>query len=788
MKKRILSLFIAAIMILSLIPVIAIPASADDPTAIAIIDGSFVGYKGWLKANDGQDRYTQRGNTFGVRSGYEVTKAYDGNNTTYANTYGVDNYYPMAYLNGSGELVVDSTYNNVDVDVDISEYLASGLGKYYGIYTFTLTAEAALDTITVYSGMNGDGSVDAKKAFDVLYSADGTHWTLAGSYTGMETASNWTSSTSSLATLNVNGNGDDASYVAVAFSGKDGQMKGNLWLFEVAVTGVLKGEPAPEPTPQVYEVGTAEELIAALTTHNTYQFTEDVIKLTADIVLPDNWAGRYVYGTFDGQGHTIYNLKGSFIWPIGNSVFQNFKISGKTAPDGEYFSVSAKGTSVFGGNATADEIKADETAIIRNVTNERDLIGTDNYNGGFFGALTIAGTVKFENCVANNKSLQAPEDKLDESSTYFGNNHKIGNFVGCMNSGTLICENCVNNGKVAGSQVGGFVGKYSGGCTIKLTDCTNTGTIIGMNGSGAYGIAGGFIGSMNNAQTDDGNTIKLIRCVNTGDILVANQGSKTNAIGGLIGHAGGGSGEQTRITITNCAVYGCTINTNGASEYAAPLVGKCSPKDSETFKITANSCYVSDVNVIGGMARKLIGVGTHNEDIEAVIAYNCVLNNVTEDGSAEWNSSKFTGVSVKAKATADNGAIDTDYYDLISKGTAGFAQKSTAGDKVRFIATISEDTFASGNIVKVGFLVTAKTAEGDEYGWNLSGTTLYTSLKANGMETWTPDNGDAYIFAATITDIPADTNGEFYATPYLVAADGSMIFGSTGTLVLGSGL
>ena len=129
MKKKLFSILLAAVMVLSLIPAIALSASAT-PSAIAITNGSFTGYKGWLKANDGQDRYTERGGTFGVRSGYEVTKAYDGNNTTYANTYGVDNYYPMAYLNASDELVVDTTYNNVNVDVDINEYLASGLGKY----------------------------------------------------------------------------------------------------------------------------------------------------------------------------------------------------------------------------------------------------------------------------------------------------------------------------------------------------------------------------------------------------------------------------------------------------------------------------------------------------------------------------------------------------------------------------------------------------------------------------------------------------------------------------------
>ena len=59
MKKRIFSFLLAAVMVLLLIPVIAVPVSATS-TPISIVGGSFEGYKGWLTANDGQTRYKQR--------------------------------------------------------------------------------------------------------------------------------------------------------------------------------------------------------------------------------------------------------------------------------------------------------------------------------------------------------------------------------------------------------------------------------------------------------------------------------------------------------------------------------------------------------------------------------------------------------------------------------------------------------------------------------------------------------------------------------------------------------
>lgn len=549
--------------------------------------------------------------------------------------------------------------------------------------------------------------------------------------------------------------------------------------------------------PVVYEAANEDELITAMLAHNTSKGTGETIRLTADITLSGRWAAEvtgkdkaYVYGIFDGNNKTIYNLTASsFVWPFGNAVFQNFTVSDKTAADGETFSLSGI-SALFGGNAVASEVKAGETVIVRNVTNERSLSGSGNFTGGFFGALTIAGTVRFENCTNNGDYLQSSDPSVDNS--YYNNNHKIGGFVGCMNSGTAEFVGCTNNGDVNASQAGGFIGIYKGNSTVTMENCTNTGDITGLSKSGkAYGVAGGFIGGFNNAAAIDGNlTITLTDCVNTGDIAVVYPSGtyRTNAIGGLIGHAGGSTdGKSCVITLTRCGVYGCTINTNGAGEYAAPLIGKCSPGNNDrVFTVTADSCYVSQVDVISDGARKLIGVGTSKAG--KVNAYNCVLNEVTENGSDEWNSSRYSGCNVAASAV--NGFVDTDALDVISGGAvAGYqTNDETAPSKVRFLATLPADLSA---YAKVGFVVTASYNGGENVkGWVKDSTFVYESVRANDglISADAVSEGASYIFAITIQNIAAGIGDvTFNATPYVVLNDGSIIFGRTGSFVISVG-
>ena len=1002
MKKRIFSFLLAAVMVLLLIPVIAVPVSATS-TPISIVGGSFEGYKGWLTANDGQTRYKQRAYTYGLRDTNPITCAFDGDAGTWTSAYSVVSYYPEQYLNASGELVRDNTYDNVNVTVDFATYQASGLGKYYGVFKFSLEGLAELNTITIKAGPDGS-KADSNKAFDILYSADGDHWAVAASYTDMTAPANWTSFADNVYTLNVPMGGVEARYVAYAVTTKSGQETGGLWLFEIAAEGTLLSEsvsitagsfegyktflsssnasrrkekitlssshpiahaydgnqtgtyaggtggvggyypslyindsgelvrddtyynvsqtvnfstyaesglgkyygafkftlaeltyldtvtiwagpdgsnvdnvkafdvlysadgiywsvgasytgmtaPANWTTAEndvftlkvpmggvvakyiafapsikdgqfnsslwlfeiaaagteidvsgstVYEVGTAKELATAILLHNVSKSTADVIRLTADVALASTWdnlGDRYIYGTFDGQGHTIYNLQASFVWPYGNCLIKNFTVSNKTASDGEYFSISGVGN-VFGGNAVASEIAAGKTAVIQNVTNDRDLLGSSNVNGGFFGSLTIAGTVRLENCVNNGDYLQ------NGGSGSANLNHKIGGFVGTMSGGTVVFVNCTNNGNVTASQAGGFIGIYDAGTTMTLTNCTNNGDITGLANGTAYGVAGGLIGGFNNSGTiGSDTTITITGCTNTGDVKV-NYTADTNkdcAVGGFIGHAGGSAGETVyNITIDNCGVYNCTIdavgddatygNTDSGKEYAASFIGKISPRGTE-HNIAAKRSYVNGVNVRADHARRFIGVGSFNTDIPAKAINLVVVNlnqlNVETGEVEEWSGARNSGCSMKYSAESGDIFTQTD-AGAITGGTAGFVQTADTNadevtDKVRFASTLGSNL---DDYAQVGYMIIATWGDSNIRGWTKSSKYVYTSLYApDGSGTTKTANqihsGDSVIFAMTIEEIsPYIGDVNFKAIPFVVLNDGRILFGRNGS-------
>ena len=779
MKKRFFSILLAVVMVLSLIPAITVSASATSPK-ITIKSGSFEGYKGWLKANDGQDRYKQRANPNELRN--DISKAYDNDPDTSANSFGTNAYFPEIYLNASGELTRDNTYDNVNEDVILSDYLASGKGKYYGVFKFTLAGMSNLDTVTVsdwYEDATDSESMHyPARAFDILYSANGTNWTVAASYTGMSDPSKWTltyfSSGWQTATVDTDMSGAEALYVAVAIRTPSDVLTSthDMRLYEITVTGT------PAVAPALVEVATESELRAAIA---AYGFsTTTTIKLTSDLIMTGGNVGE-IAGTFDGQNHVIYNLQdNSFISPLAGATVKNFTVSDKTAPDGAVMSGLTGRFSVLtwelpGGTSV-------QPTYILNVHNRRSTSNVDNYLGAFTYRINDGNYVVFENC-SNSGNI----------STKSNNNAKVGGFVGTLN-GNATFINCSNSGNITSSAAGGFVGAYSGVTTITMTGCTNTGTITGVVDGSAYGIAGGLLGGVSNGTAISGaTTVTLTSCTNSGDVTVRNDtgAEKEYGVGGLIGHAGGGSDSYgCTITLNNCGVYGCTIDASAGTSYAAPLVGKCSPGNRDNYTVTANSCYVSRVNVIGGTARKLIGVGSSKDG--KVNAYNCVLNEVTENGSEEWNGSKYSNLNVALSST--NYFADTDTANAISDGLAPVAQRAAAAEdtsKVRFLATLKDGALTSYD--KVGFFITASYG-GTVKGWNLSGTTVYSSILAAGAsksasEIYNGHASETYIFAATLSGISfaVPTDVTFNVTPYVVNSDGSVLFGLTGQFEISVG-
>ena len=563
-------------------------------------------------------------------------------------------------------------------------------------------------------------------------------------------------------------------------------MKKKILIMLLAAVMVLSLIPAiavsVSAVPAVYEVSNEDELIAAMTAHNTSKDPGETIKLTADITLSDNWPPvdqdskklLYVYGTFDGQNHTIYNsgVSDAFLWPCGNSVVENFTLSNKVAPDGDTFTMS--GTKNAFATPDATEIKAGEVTTIRNVTNERSLSSASNYTGAFFRGANIAGTIRFVNCTNNGNYYMCSTSNLtNTSSAYYGNNQKIGGFMGVVDAGTFIFENCVNNGNVVASQGGGFVGAYKSGCTFTMTNCTNNGEIIGVRGSNTYGNAGGFIGGFNNGGTLESNpTITLTDCVNTGNVKLATAQERSNGVGGLIGNLGSNaSGKNYTLTIRNCVVENCEIGSVYDSEMtytqgsAGAIFGKYS-NSAAGDTITIENVMVKNVNVTAGDSTK------------AALFFNAGANNaITLTNVCAFNSTYAGSVATGAYSIVSNIAASTNV-------TVNKAQGSTpAEDKMnlRFLGSIDTLQYLS-----LGYMIEINDGTATDYRF-VSTKTVYESV-LNGTGTLTKaDFDNRFILAIALEDIAANATLTFTVTPIALDIEENVTVGTAKSITLTNG-
>ena len=203
----------------------------------------------------------------------------------------------------------------------------------------------------------------------------------------------------------------------------------------------------------VVHISTAEEL------RNVAQDNTDYV-LDNDIDLEGNMPRKWHYsGTFDGNGHTIYNVPntGLFSAPDGGAVFKNLTI--------------------------------DNTSTL----------AVDNGFASF--AAFSRGSITFENCV----------NKVNMSSD---GRHMVGGFIGEAHGAgsTVTFINCRNEGEITGSlwETGGFIGLDAEGVNVTFTGCMNLGDV---KSNSSYGI-GGFIG-----QAHSSGTYTFTNCGNMGTIL-----------------------------------------------------------------------------------------------------------------------------------------------------------------------------------------------------------------------------------------------------------------------------
>ena len=228
---------------------------------------------------------------------------------------------------------------------------------------------------------------------------------------------------------------------------------------------------------------------------------ETDIDFEGEVCSPLGSSSSPFNGVFDGQGHTIKNIKinatENYIGLIGYS----------------------------------------QGAIIRNVIVNNDLSTTSNemasgniYMGGILGYLEPINECKIENCM--NLGSISHTNGNENTSIYIGG---IVGYSGNITSESLIVKNCANyggitfdKGNIAG--IGGIVG-YSNNANLNINNCLNAGG-IGVSGSSTPSFnqinIGGIVGSSR------GGTLRA--CVNLGSLHdLSSQDGITRGVCGYTG-------------------------------------------------------------------------------------------------------------------------------------------------------------------------------------------------------------------------------------------------------------
>lgn len=245
-------------------------------------------------------------------------------------------------------------------------------------------------------------------------------------------------------------------------------------------------ELLPETQPQTIEIGTPEELLAAARRINEgrYESRRDTYLLTADIDLagvewtpmglnnrvlefapdfeterdPNVWGFN---GTFDGQGHTIYNLtiteeQGAALLAREEQNFPDRNLGGA----GFFYRIGAEGV--------VKNLRMENASVLVPVD------GEENYSSAAILAVSCMGRLE-------NVSVQGQVRGVQETGGLVGTLGGMLDIVYYLDGTfetTAVAENCSADVEVSGySSIGGLAGSLHYGI---LRNCTANGTVTAI--------------------------------------------------------------------------------------------------------------------------------------------------------------------------------------------------------------------------------------------------------------------------------------------------------------------
>ncbi len=269
-------------------------------------------------------------------------------------------------------------------------------------------------------------------------------------------------------------------------------------------------------------------------------------------------------GTFNGNGHSISNLK---IDQPDNSVLGLFGLM-----MGEVSDLKVTGT--IKGDWNLGGVAAISYGEIRNCESSVAIQSAGFCSGGIAGQNIIGLIIGCE----NNGTITG--------SRYEGGN--VGGIAGWTGSGSI--QDSINKGSVSGGyRIGGISGRLQNGGTI--AECGNNGAVSGR------WDAGGIVGTADHPN----DTVE--KCVNTGDVSLIQGGTAGYySAGGIIGSSYG--------TLRDCINIG-SVSATEEETCAGGITG------SNRGKVTAsvNRGSVSALGMGGAYCGGIVGYNYNGDDV-----------------------------------------------------------------------------------------------------------------------------------------------------------------------------
>lgn len=404
-----------------------------------------------------------------------------------------------------------------------------------------------------------------------------------------------------------------------------GNADASVWDGDLEKAGWADTEGSAAPAPDTYvfnaenktlEIGSAEAF--AYFAHQvfadeSYALDGVNVKLVCDIDLGGDaniWipigtakrsdSDKRFSGTFDGNGHTVYNL-------TSTAFFDNISYdAGYGEAEGYYLDCgdglkvpfyTENGEFCYGLFAVTSNITVKNLTVsgVKFELSDKSVNGAD-VTVGDVGALIGCneGSLNVENCVIGSVNGDNGDD--GSITVYTDGDSAVGGIIGGAYAGetgvtdenlfeNIIVERCVNNvsvsfasaadeGSVSG-KTSGIIGYADRFKDFKLTDCKNYGKVNGDN------FTGGILGYFRPGETG---VNEITECYNYGDVtggLSENLEIYTPVTGGFIGwldysgednDSGTAAEREINLTITggNCG----KVHGDEASGTVSGLIGK----------------------------------------------------------------------------------------------------------------------------------------------------------------------------------------------------------------------